>query len=432
MTAQNDFVFTNQKLKSVTIPFKLVNNLIIIKVKINNIPLNLILDTGIKQTLLLNLKDKNTDKYQNLKKTRFVGTGNEKKSIQAVKTINNSIKLSDLIISKNANLYYITNENFNFSETLGIPVYGFIGGDLLNNFVVKIDYSRKKIKFYSQADFNYKKIRHYHKIPIKLSSNKPFIQTKIKFGKKSEEIPVKLLIDTGNSDALWLFENGNLKLPKKIKYIKDYFGLGFNGEIQGKRIKLYDLKLSKKIKFRDVYTALPDSIYFIDLIRKNKFDGIIGSEILNRFKLILDYKNKAIYLKKNWWKYHNEFLFNDSGMNLVYAGKIPVKVRKTITQFDENANFNNKNTVVASTEIIYEYKFVDRIIINYIRPDSPAYKAGFMVGDVLLSINGNSVYNYKLNELEKKFFYKTGKILKFVIIRKGIELELKLENKKQL
>ena len=55
-----------------------------------------------------------------------------------------------------------------------------------------------------------------------------------------------------------------------------------------------------------------------------------------------------------------------------------------------------------------------------------------MVGDVLLSINGNSVYNYKLNELEKKFFYKTGKILKFVIIRKGIELELKLENKKQL
>ncbi len=430
-TGQNNFLI-NDNTNYTTIPFKLVNNLIILEVTVNDIPLNLILDTGIKQTVLINLKDKTKEIYKNYKTSTFVGTGNDKKNIQAIKSVNNKIEIAKKLSSNDAELYFITNTNFNFSETLGIPIYGFIGGDLLKNFIVKIDYKKNILTFYNHKNFDYSKIRKYRKLSIKLRKDKPYLVSKIKFGRKSEEKRIKLLIDTGNSDALWLFETDKLKIPSNQKRIKDYFGIGFNGEINGNRIKLKQINIDKKIKFKNVYTALPDSIYFINLIRQNRFDGIIGGEILNRFRVILDYKNKNLYLKKIWGKYRKDFHFNDSGMHLVYAGKIPVKIKKILTNFDQvNPNENRNTFVFTESEIVYEYQFVNKIVINYIRPNSPAYKSGFLKGDVLLKINGQNVYEYKLNELEKKFFYKTGKNLKFLILRNNNPIVLKLQNDAQ-
>ena len=430
---QQHFKFIDTNKQKLEIPFQFVANLIIVKIKINNVPLNLVLDTGIKETLLLNLNNKKDSlKLKQIKKQIFVGVGNQKKSIQAVKTTGNTISINNEIISNKSVIYLITNENFKFSETLGIPIYGFIGGDLLKDFIVKINYRKQTLTFYKNRKIAQKKLKKYTPIPVSIKRGELFIETFVQFNKKSEKHKVKLLIDSGNSDAVWLFENKKFKVPKKLKRVKDFFGLGLNGEITGNSIKLYRLFFNEKLKFKNVYTALPDSVYYSNLLITNKFDGIIGSEILQRFYIFFDYKNKIIYLKKDCWKYNNKFLFNDSGIHLAYADKIPIKVKKIYTVFEDTEPLDNNHKIInTQTEIVYEYKLVNKIEINYIRPNSPADKAGFMKGDVLLKINGENVYQYKLEELKKKFFYKTGKNLRFLILRNNLPIKLYFKNETQ-
>ncbi len=428
LQGQNIFTLKSDEKAFVEIPFKKINNLIIINVEINDIPLNLIFDTGVKQTILLNFKEADSLNLKKLKTRIFVGAGNKKKNITAVKSIDNRIKIGKKIISTNADVFLIKNEDFKFSENLGVPIFGFIGGDLIDDFLVEINYHKNILRFYSINSENIRKFRSYKKIDIDIIEDKPFVEAKIFFDKTHTK-QVKLLLDTGNSDALWLFNSKHLKVPAYLKRIPDYFGLGFNGEIQGERFKLKQLKLPGNIKLKDIYTALPDSIYYKDLIRNNPFDGIIGGEILRRFKIVLDYRHKKLFLKRKFWSYFAEFPFNDSGLQLIYAGKVPVKIAKTVSKFDK-VDYDKQNQIIilTKTELIYEYKLIDKIIVEYVRPESPAYKAGFVKGDVILKINGHNVYNYNLNQLENKFLYKTGKNLRFLIKRNGLIMELKLEN----
>jgi len=220
-------------------------------------------------------------------------------------------------------------------------------------------------------------------------------------------------------------------MPKEQKTVRDYFGLGFSGTIEGKRTKIYKFIFDKKYKFKHVYLGLPDSIYFAHIISKNPFEGLIGNEILRRFYVLFDFKNKTFYLKKYSKNYRESFVFNDTGLNLVYDGKIPVKVKKVVSEFDSRPN-ENSISIYRDDSFIYSYKFVDRLVINYIRKDSPADKAGLMKGDVLLKIDDIDIYQYRLDELEKKIFYHNRKHLKFLIKRRGLVLSFIVTNSKQL
>lgn len=54
---QDAFEFADGN-KKVSIPFKLINNLIFIPIKVNGIELNFLLDSGVEETILFSLEDK--------------------------------------------------------------------------------------------------------------------------------------------------------------------------------------------------------------------------------------------------------------------------------------------------------------------------------------------------------------------------------------
>jgi len=429
--SQNSFKFVEQTDK-ILLPFKFISNLIIVEAEINDTKLNLIFDTGVKQTVLINLKLTDSINLKNLKTRMFSGIGKEKTIIEGLSSRHNKINLSYKIQNTDARLYIITGVEFHFSETIGFNINGFIGGELIKDYLVKIDYKHHKLIFYKPALFDYKKLKRYYRYPLEIINDKPYVYAKIQNRKNAGvSKSSKFLIDTGNSDSVWLFNYKKNEMPKEQKTVRDYFGLGFSGAIEGKRTKIYKFIFDKKYKFKQVYLGLPDSIYFAHIINKNPFDGLIGNEILRRFYVLFDFKNKTLYLKKYSKNYREKFVFNDIGLNLVYDGKIPVKVKKLVSEFDSKPN-ENSISIYRDDSFVYRYKIVDRLVINYIRKNSPADKAGLIKGDVLLKINDTDIYQYRLYELEKKFFYHNRKYLNFLIKRKGLILSFNVTNSTQL
>jgi predicted aspartyl protease len=429
LQAQDKFVLKNEN--KVVVPFDFVNNLIILKVNINRIPLNLIFDTGIEQTILINLKPSDSLNLKEIENRNFTGIGNNNPVIKGLSSSHNKINIHNKILNNDAKIYVIQDFEFHFSELIGININGFIGGELIKDFIVKIDYKRRKIIFYNRHNFSEKKLKSYREYPVQIINNKPYVKANIRLHKNDSGKLYKFLIDTGNSDALWIFSKDSLPLASGQKTVSDYFGLGFSGEIKGIRFKSYRFYLDKKFWFKNVHIALPDFIYFRQIVETNPFDGLIGNEILRRFFVVFDYKKKKIYLKKYRHNYREKFLFNNTGLYLAYDGKVPVKLKHLITRY-EMKDTGKKLMISTENSYIYKYKFVDRIVIYHIRPGSPADRAGLIKGDILLKINDKDVYQYRLDRLEKEFFYHNKKHLDLLIQRNGLRLHYKVFNIKQL
>jgi hypothetical protein len=407
--AQNKFQLIGNN-KSVTVPFQLKNNLILIPVTINEQKFTFILDTGVSKTLLFNIKANDSIVLNNPVSINIKGLGSGN-YFSAIKSTNNFIKIKNIINPK-SELYLITEAKFDFSARIGIDVHGLIGADLLKNFIVEIDYVKKKVKFYDPDFFKFKKKKKYCKIPITIHKNKLYISANINNFKKT----INLLVDTGSSDSVWLLEDDKIKIPNKN--FDDFLGNGLSGEIHGKKAKINSFKIGD-FEFKNVLVAFPDSTYV--KYSKDGFirNGIVGGNILKRFKVILDYSNKKIFLKKNS-KFKEPFYYNKTGLDISYNGKILIEEK----QFDVNNVEVNGNKTIELMSII-NFIFKDSFIVSGVKKGSSADVAGIKKGDILFEINGKRSYNYKLDDIVHKLSG-NKKNISLIIIRNGIKYKFKV------
>ncbi len=410
-SAQDTFkIMGNQE--SYNMPFKLINNLIIIPIGVNGSELNFLLDTGISNTIMFNLDIKDSLKLKNIEKVRLRGLG-EGGHLNALKSTNNTFRIGKVINGYHM-IYLIPGKEFDLSSQLGININGIIGGDLFHDFVIDINYSSKRLKFYAPKAYTYKKCRKCNTFELKFHKKKPYINLQVQNnGKAATE--VKLLIDSGAGDALWLFENSNESIQIPEKYYVDYLGKGLSGNIYGKRAKIDKIIIGDYF-FTNANVSYPDSSSIGSAIKNKQRNGTLGSEILKRFRVIFDYPHRKItFLKKSKF-YSDPFLYNMSGLELSYSGMMLVKEKHS--NIDRGLNKSANATVV---EIVYNYvyAFKQSYQISVVRKDSPAYRAGLLVGDIILQINGKPAYNFKLQEINRLFSEKPGKQIKLLIDRNG-------------
>ena len=124
LLAQDDFSIEDHRSK-VVIPFKLINNLVFIPIKVNGIELNFLLDSGVEETILFSMEEKKEVSFKNVEKVKLRGLGSENE-IEGLKSTNNTLETHGLK-SHNHLLYIILDQNFNLSSHIGIPVNGIIG-----------------------------------------------------------------------------------------------------------------------------------------------------------------------------------------------------------------------------------------------------------------------------------------------------------------
>lgn len=390
LKAQSDFLIERNH-KKVTIPFKLINNLIFIPIKVNGIELNFLLDSGVEETILFSMEERQEVSFNNVEKIKLRGLGSEEE-IEGLKSTNNVLETHG-IKSSNHMVYIILDQNFNLSSHIGIPVNGIIGHKFFKNNLVEINYQRKKVIIHLNNEETRQKLdKKFTTIPITIERSKPYIYTTAV--SNGVEIPAKMLIDIGNSDAFWVFENNKIKLPKKN--FPDFLGKGFSGDIEGHRAKLEKFSIAN-FEFKNPIVSFPDSSSIKNVKMVPDRIGSVGGEILKRFTLVLDYADKKLYLKKNT-KFYEPFTYNKSGITIQHNGLQwvqetvhleTVQVAKSIDDLKEKENNN------------FRYKFLLKPVyeIVNIRKNSAAQKCGLKTGDIIVSINKTLPYKYSLQQI---------------------------------
>ncbi|MCG2418139.1 aspartyl protease family protein [Aequorivita sp. F47161] len=413
LAAQSGFFLNNNKRK-VRIPFKLVNNLPIIQIDVNGTPLSFILDTGVKSTILFSLEEADSLQLRNTTPVMLQGLGSGG-AVEALKSLNNKVKVGK-VIDNNHSLYIIFDSTLNFSPRMGIPVHGILGNEFFQNFIVKINYSAEVITVYNPQKYTLKPCKKCEDLPLHFMGGKPYISLVIEA--ENDDETVTLLVDSGSSDVMWIFDKRNFIKDVPKNYFNDFLGLGLSGNIYGKRTRIPRLSVGD-FHLKEVNTSFPEEDAILKARYYEERDGSVGGGFLSRFTVTFDYANKLVRFKKNR-KFRDPFNYNMSGITLEHEG---VELVKEERQASVNTNRGNQNQslTVNSISITTEVHFtlVPKYVVVAVREDSPAALAGIQVGDEIITINGKPCYQFKLYELIELFSSNEGRKITIEFNREG-------------
>lgn len=397
------------------VKFQLINNLIVIPIEVNGTPLSFILDSGVSSPILFSLAEQDSIQINKVSQIKLRGLG-DGEPLEALSSKSNDFKIGG-IENPDQHLYVVLDESLNFSQSIGIPIHGIIGYDLFRDFVVDINYSSKSIKFHDPKTYKAKQHKRSETIPLHIEKKKAYVDGSIQM--KTLDIPVRMLIDTGSSDAIWLFENDDIGVPDKN--YEDFLGRGLAGNIFGKRTQVNSMKIGG-FEIEDAKTAFPDMISYSVIKNLGDRNGSLGGEVLKRFHIVFDYPNKQITLRKNR-KFNDPFHYNLSGIDLQHNGLRYVAERIA----DANGIINQKDERFGNVQILMENRtrlsLAPEIIVSGIRAGSPAENAGLKEGDVILAVNGQRIHTYKLQQILQMLNERKGKKVRVLIERYNSDLQ---------
>lgn len=370
------FYFDGEQQK-VTIPIEIYNNLIVIPASIDaNNQLKFILDTGVRNTILINKDFADSIGVDYKRSVQLVGAGNTR-PVNAMVTGPVSLSLPG-IKSAGISTLVLEEDLLQLEHALGVKIHGLIGYDLFSRFVVKIDYYHEKMTLFEPGD--YKVSKTYFPIDLDVIESKPIanIDLRLNQGKVLES---KLLVDTGASHALVLDRKSDDKIVLPEKNIEASLGRGLSGEISGYLGRIDEVKFGKK-KLTGVIASFPEERN-TDGVESHLRNGSIGGELLKKFTVIFDFVHSKMYVKSNRY-FRYPFEYNMSGLEFTAQGKD-----------------------------------LNRYVIGKIRKQSAADNIGFQVGDIVTSLNNIPTQKLDLAKIYTKLNLREGKKINLTVIRDG-------------
>ncbi|QHL87123.1 PDZ domain-containing protein [Nibribacter ruber] len=371
----------------VKIPFKLVHNLVVIPVNINNSkPLNFVVDTGVETSLLTQLGKFDSITLNNVRPLSLRGLG-KGEGIKAMNSSGNRIHFSG-IEAKGQQMLVLMENIFSLSTRLGVEIHGIIGYSLFKNFVVEIDYQNRVLTLFKPGTYPKKRLKKASRVPIFIEDAKPYVKAVIT-SEDGIKHPIRLVIDSGLSTTMLLYlpSIAALKIPQPN--IEAYLGRGLNGEIHGRIGRVESLQLGSFLLKRPP-ASFPDSISIQHALNLKNRNGNLGADILQRFKVVMDYQNGQMFLTQNY-KYGSPFYFNLSGL-----------------------------------EIVTPIPGLNYYTVSDVLPNSASSKAGLIKGDALLTIDGVNCATKSLEEILSLFQSKPGRKLKLQVKRDSATIKTTL------
>lgn len=266
------------------------------------------------------------------------------------------------------------------------PVDGIIGKSLFDRYLTEIDYERSTVTFYEPAGAEIG--AGAVPVPIDLAIGIPIIEATVDLegGKK---IPLKFVVDIGHRNALSLNEDPPKGVLPPKRTIKSIAGRGIQGVIPASIGRVKALGLGG-FSIADIPTAFlaPGANPGIS---RGTAAGNIGSLVWRRFKVLLDYPGKRMFLVPNSF----------------FGKPVPFNMAGLVLEQDRD-----------------DVYFVRHVIEN-----SPAANKGIKEGDKITAINGVDVRKYSYREV-LDIFNAAGHKVKLTINRDGGRIQEKIRLKR--
>ncbi|MEK6479206.1 aspartyl protease family protein [Catalinimonas sp. 4WD22] len=350
-------VFAKGTLASV--PFELYAEHIFIQIRVNGSdPLNFIFDTGAASTVI---------SQQKAERIKLTSDG-----LSSVKTAKgpsliyyskrNQVNVGGLSVD-NVRISHLSLAHLD--KVLERNVDGIIGHDLLDHYVIIVNYDNFALDFYDPNDFQPPKNFTAHK--VELISGRPYIHAALTLA-NGETLEGRLQIDNGSGSSITVYSPfvDEYKLFSKVGRTELVYTMTFTGLIDKNYAGRLDGLDVGNYRLTNIPIRLNRSKY-----QKRAFkDGVghIGNGLLKRFNIAFDYKNGITY-----WYPNNSFVeeFKDA-----YSGLVVKSDQKE-----------------------------DRIFVKHVFDNSPASVAGLAEDDEIVMINnvkteGRS--SYEVNDLLNK------------------------------
>lgn len=387
-----DTVYLKGSKRKVTIPFKLVHNLIVIPVKVNqSSTLNFILDSGVKTTLITRLYYTDSLDLNEAQKVEITGLG-VGSTMEALHSTGNSISLKG-IEGRNQQVLVLTQDAFDLSSRMGMHIHGIIGYDIFKNFVVQINYSSQTLTLY-RPDFLVKKKRKTEEYPLHIEAHKAYIYADIQ-QQNGDTLQVKLVLDTGASNTVSLYLPSDERIALPTKVMETYLGRGLSGDINGKIGRLSSLSIGK-YQLTNLPAAYPDEAAIKAALSISNRNGNLGSDILSRFNVVIDYPHNRLLLLPNR-NFRKPFHYNMAGFEIT--------------------------TPMPGTNVY---------VVSSVSAGSPASVAGIKTGDQLMGINGQRCFQLTLNEILEIFESRPGKKINMSLLRDAEKINVIVVLKSQI
>jgi hypothetical protein len=241
------------------------------------------------------------------------------------------------------------------------PVRGIIGRTLFDC-VVEVDYDRLTINLYDRATFQFDECG--EELSVTFTYGIPVVEGTVGI-EGGEDIPVKLIVDTG-AEELLLFAHSDKRIAPPETVIEGTHGMlseGMLGDISGVTGRISRLNFGN-FAFEEIVTSFPDSASWGPAILLGQ-NGMIGNDILQKFTVIFDYDGERIFLQSGE-KYTETFEANMAG--LLYVTRPDHKLR------------------------VYE-----------VIQGSPASESGIEKEDLIVEVNGREIGKFENAQLLKLF-----------------------------
>lgn len=234
----------------------------------------------------------------------------------------------------------------------GIPVDGMVGFELFRRFVVQIDYGRQTLTFFDPVHFR----------PVDLGVMTPFVfyDHLPEVTGMIDGVAARFDIDTGSRSELDVTSPFVRRTDLHAKYpdaVEAVTGWGVGGPITSNVVRLASLTLGG-VRVDGPIAELSDDAHgsFSD----SNYDGNIGSALLKRFVVTLDYAHQRLYLRP------------------------PLSPVPDVGTFDRSGLWFN------ATPSGYIITALDR--------GGPAEAAGLLDGDVMTAIDGRAARMAELSD----------------------------------
>ncbi|HEX8265325.1 MAG TPA: aspartyl protease family protein [Pyrinomonadaceae bacterium] len=270
---------------SVEVPFETSGNWMVIPVSVNGSrPLRFVFDSGASGTVLSNsaLADTLDLKFTGTRQVRGAGGGGTTFEVKVAEGVNfniGGIELSNVSLSRRP------------SNT---GVDGVIGRVVFATTVVEIDWEKRVVRFYEPSKYKYSGSGAV--LPLTFDQGgRPYTMATVSVS-GDKAVPVKVVVDTGGSHALFLELASPAGIRPPAGSAKTTLGRGASGEITGFTGRVKDFGLGK-YSVKDVPTGFLDASGGTAGIGGR--DGNLGGVILRRFKIIYDYSRQQMIVEPN-------------------------------------------------------------------------------------------------------------------------------------